>query len=130
MKDKTELVKDINEEIRDTVIEVAELLKSDRARDIVVLDLRGITSITDYFIICTVNSSVQTKSIVRDVEDLLFKKRLKPINSVDNYESPWVLFDYNYFVLHIFLKDGRNFYQLEKLWNDAELIYSSEGDEE
>ncbi len=120
---------ELDKEVRKTVLEVARLLKDDKAKDIIVLDLRGLTSITDYFVICTVNSTTQTKSIVRDIEELLLRKKLKPINPVENYNSPWVLFDYNDFVLHIFLKEGRDFYQLERLWSDAEMIFSSEDED-
>ncbi len=110
------------------VLQAAELLKDKKARDILVLDLARHTSITDYFIICTVNSVVQTKALIRYIDEFMDKHKLEPLSKNVSYESPWVLLDYNYFIIHIFLQEGRDYYQLEKLWIDAEVVYSHRGD--
>jgi ribosome-associated protein len=110
------------------VLETAELLKDNKAQDILVLNLQGHTSITDYFIICTVTSSVQTRALVRDVEEFMDRHDIKPFSKAVQTDSPWVLLDYNHFVIHIFLREGREFYGLEKLWSDAEVLYSHRGD--
>jgi len=111
-----------------TVLEIADFLKDSKARDIMVLDMRELTGISDYFVICTVNSTVQSKAIVRDLDEFMDTRDLKPISSRVSTISPWVLLDYNYFVIHIFLEEGRRYYQLEKLWSDAKVVYTNRGD--
>ena len=129
MKENIALKKDSNigpeEDIESVVKDVANILRDDKAFDILVLDIGELTSITDYFIICTATSSIQIKALVRDIDEHLRTKKLRMMNSVDNLNSPWVLLDYNYFVIHIFLKEGRDFYQLERLWSDAKILYNS-----
>lgn len=109
------------------VLQVAELLKSKKARDIIVLDMGTLTTITDYIIICTVSSETQTKALIRYIDEFLHPWQMKLLSRNINVESPWVLLDYNYFVIHIFLPETRSYYQLEKLWSDAEVLYYDSG---
>ena len=129
MKEDMALEKEQNvnqeKEMELIVKEVADVLRDDKAFDILVLNIGKLTSITDIFVICTATSSVQIKALIRDIDELLHRRNLRLVNSVDNLNSPWVLLDYNYFVIHIFLKEGRDFYKLERLWSDAEIIYNS-----
>jgi ribosome-associated protein len=112
---------------RKTVLEIAEFLEDAKARNIVVLDMRECTGISDYFVLCTVNSTVQSRAIVRDLDAFMDEHDVKPISGHVSTDSPWVLLDYNYFIIHIFLEEGRSFYQLEKLWSDAKVVYSKGG---
>jgi len=114
-------------DVEKIVLQVAELLKDKKAKDIIVLDLEDLTSITDYFILATVNSSVQTKALIRFIEEFMHQNKIKPFLKNEGHDSPWVLLDYNYFIIHIFLKEGRDYYQLEKLWTDAPVVYSDKG---
>jgi ribosome-associated protein len=118
---------DSSQDMQKVVLELAELLKDKKARDILVLDLAHLTSITDYFILATVNSSTQSKALIRFIEEYLKEYDIRPLVKNDEYESPWVLLDYNYFIIHLFLREGREYYQLEKLWSDAPVVYSDEG---
>lgn len=128
MNESVALNNDIRElNMTEIVTQVAEMLKDNRARDVVVLDLNGLTTITDFFIICTANSTIQTKALLRQIEEFMRYRNIKPYNKNISTESPWVLIDYNYFVIHIFLKEGREFYQLEKLWIDAKVMYFHKG---
>jgi len=113
--------------VKSAVLKIAEFLQEKRAEDIVVLDLDGLTTITDFFVICTVRSSVQTRAFVRSIEELLQDVPFKLLTRNIGYESPWVLLDYNHFIVHIFLKEGRNYYQLEKFWSSAKVMYSHKG---
>jgi len=115
-------------ELRALVLKVAELLKEKRAENIVVLDLDGITSIADYFVLCTVKSGVQTRALVRFIDELMKPTGIKSMTKNPGFESIWALLDYNFFIVHIFLKEGRDYYQLEKLWCDAKVLYSHEGE--
>jgi ribosome-associated protein len=109
------------------IIDIAEFLRDRKARDILVLDLQGMTTIADYFVICTVTSAVQSRAIIRDLADMMDRYSLQPLSRDTGVDSPWVLLDYNYFIIHIFLQEGRDYYRLEKLWSDAEVIYSHKG---
>ena len=114
-------------EMNGIVLKAAGLLEDNRAQDVVVLDLQGVTSITDYFLICTVTSAVQTKALIRSIEEFMRGYGMKPISPHVNTNSPWVLLDFNYFVIHIFLAEGRDFYGLEKLWSDAVVVFDERG---
>ena len=92
------------------VTRAAELAVELKAHDVVVLDLRGISSATDYFVIAGGRSDVQVKAIADHVVNEL-KKDMKG--------GRWVLVDYVDFVLHVFHPEARQFYQLENLWGDA-----------
>ena len=118
---------DPRSELNQRAIGIGEFLKARKARDVLILDLEGLTSITDYFIICTVTSSVQAKAIMRDLEEFMGQYDLKPLSRDAALDSPWVLIDYNYFIIHIFQQDGRDYYRLEKLWSDAKVVYSDAG---
>jgi ribosome-associated protein len=90
-----------------------------KAEDVVVLDLRPLASFTDYFLLCTGNSSRQLKTIADAIEEALGKARVKP-DHVEGYpHGDWLLMDYVDFVVHIFTPRSRNHYDLERLWGDA-----------
>jgi ribosome-associated protein len=128
MKETTaSMEKESREELEERVKSIAHFISERKARDVLVLDLEGLTSITDYFIICTVTSSVQTKALIRDLEMLMKEYDVKPISRQSSVDSPWVLLDYNYFIIHLFLQEGRDYYRLEKLWSDAQVLCSFEG---
>ncbi|MDR7556574.1 MAG: ribosome silencing factor [Armatimonadota bacterium] len=88
-----------------------------RAEDIVILDLRGQTLVTDYFVICTGTSRVQLRAIVDAIVEALDVPGL-PMREGDE-ESQWVLLDYGDVVVHVFGPETRAFYRLERLWGDA-----------
>jgi ribosome-associated protein len=93
-----------------------------KAQDIVVLKLTAITEFTDYFIICTGNSTRQLQAIADEVTQSLKAQGLRPLN-VEGYQTgEWILIDYGAFVFHVFTEKSRNFYDLERLWRDAEKI--------
>ncbi len=123
----TSTEKDSSKELAERVKSIAQFIHDRKARDVLVLDLEGLTSIADYFVICTVTSSVQTKALIRDLEMFMKEYDVKPLSRESSVDSPWVLLDYNYFIIHLFLQEGRDYYRLEKLWSDAEVLCSFEG---
>ena len=127
MREMTASRDESRSELNQRVVGIAEFLRERKAHDILVLDLEGMTSITDFFIICTVTSSVQTKAIIRDLEEFMRQYDLKPLSRDTAADSPWVLLDYNFFIIHIFQQEGRDYYRLEKLWSEAKVLYSREG---
>ena len=97
----------------------AELALERKAHDVVVLDLRGISSATDYFVIASGRSDVQVKAIADHVVDELKKEKVRPEHAEGLRGARWVLLDYVDFVVHVFHPEARFFYQLENLWGDA-----------
>lgn len=90
-----------------------------KALDVAVLDLQGISSATDYFVIASGNSDVQVKAIADHVVDELKKDGVRPQHVEGMSGGRWVLIDYIDFVVHVFHPQARAFYQLENLWGDA-----------
>jgi ribosome-associated protein len=97
----------------------AELAHERKALDVVVLDLRGISSATDYFVIVSGRSDVQVKAIADHVVEELKKDQVRPEHVEGLRGARWVLLDYVDFVVHVFHPEARAFYQLEALWGDA-----------
>lgn len=90
-----------------------------KAEDILVLDLREISTFTDFFIIVTGNSSRQNVAIFESIEQELKKGKLAAIGVEGKEHAEWILMDYGSFVVHVFSKKAREYYSLEKLWGDA-----------
>jgi len=87
-----------------------------KARDLVVLDLRGVASFTDYFVICTGNNARHVQSIADAVEDDLRKLGRRPLHTEGYSAAEWILLDYGDFIMHVFNPTSRKFYDLERLW--------------
>jgi ribosome-associated protein len=90
-----------------------------KGEEICVLDLRELTSFTDYFVIMHGNSSRQNVAIYENIEEELRKKNIRPFGVEGLERAEWILLDYGNFVIHIFSKQARDYYSLEKLWGDA-----------
>jgi ribosome-associated protein len=100
---------------------------SKKAEDVLLLDLRKITAMTDFFVICSGASDVQVKAIADAITEGCKKEKLD-IYNIEGYESlSWVLIDLVDIVVHIFHPDVRRYYQLERLWGDA--VQETFGDE-
>lgn len=95
----------------------ASLVK--KAEELVVLDLREISSFTDFFIISQGNSPRQNRAVYESVEKELKKDDISPLSVEGREHSEWILMDYGNFIVHIFSKASRDYYSLEKLWGDA-----------
>jgi ribosome-associated protein len=90
-----------------------------KAQDPVLLELKGIASFTDYFLLCSGKSDRQVQAIAQAIEEVLKKKGIQPIGQEGMREGRWILIDYEDVVVHIFLEPVRKFYDLEGLWIDA-----------
>ena len=90
-----------------------------KAEQIVVLDLRNVSSFTDYFVIMQGNSKRQNMAIYESIEQALKKENIKPLSIEGRKNAEWILMDYGYFIIHVFSKEAREYYYLEKLWGDA-----------
>ena len=96
--------------------EIVSLAFEKKAKEVISLDLRGLSSITDYYIICHGNSEPQVKAIVDNIrKGTSFKPR-----HLEGYENKkWVLLDYFDIIVHVFDEEERNYYSLENVWADA-----------
>lgn len=95
---------------------------SKRANDPVILEMKSLTPITDYFVITSGTSGVHNRAIADAVEERLDKERIK-VDHIEGYEEArWILLDYGDVVVHIFIESLRDFYGLENLWGDAKII--------
>lgn len=100
---------------------VAGLTLEKKAEQVIIMDLREITSITDYFVICSGDSDIQVKAICEHITDQLEQKDIK-IWHVEGYQaSNWILMDLVDVVIHIFKPEVREYYSLERLWGDAKI---------
>ncbi len=101
---------------------ISELILSKKGYDIKILDLRGISSVADFFVICSADSDIQVKAITDEIERKLRKEGIKPYNREGTVTNTWVLLDYVDVVVHVFKHETRLHYSLEKLWGDAPML--------
>ncbi len=103
-----------------TVVAAAE---DKKALDVVVLRLAALTEFTDYFVICTGTNPRQTQAIVDEITLRLKKTyKLRPQHTEGYNVGEWILLDFGAFVVHVFVEESRRFYDLERLWRDAERV--------
>jgi ribosome-associated protein len=93
-----------------------------KASDLVVLDISGIASFADYFLLCSGDSSRQIQAIADEVEEKLRAHGLRPTHVEGYRNAEWVLMDYIDLVVHIFSKKARSYYDLERLWRDGKRL--------
>jgi ribosome-associated protein len=101
-------------------------LADTRAVDPVLLDMRDLTLITDYFLICHGTSNVHIRALADAVVEALREHSIRP-NGIEGYDDArWVLLDYGDLIVHIFAAEQREFYDLERLWSDARTVSAPE----
>lgn len=93
-----------------------------RATDLVVLDVRGISSVADYFLLCSGKSTTQVETIADAIREELKSEGIRPLHAEGVAESGWILLDYGDVLMHVFLEDTRAYYALERLWGDAPAV--------
>jgi ribosome-associated protein len=105
--------------------EVKISIKASQAKkgeDLIVLDLRGISSFTDYFVIMHGNSTRQNLALQESIEKELKKEKTVPLSIEGKELGEWILMDYGSFIIHVFSEKAREYYSLEKLWGDAQKL--------
>ncbi|MGP3779410.1 ribosome silencing factor [Halanaerobium saccharolyticum] len=117
--------------IKDIALIAADAADDKKAEDIEVLNVQGLTVIADYFVICSGNSDQQVRAIARAVDEKLSEKGIEPKRMAGMDDARWVLIDYADVIVHVFQKREREYYDLERLWSDAEkILRQSDGEEE
>ncbi len=102
--------------------EISELTKLKKAFNIKIMDLRKISGIADYFVVCSADSDRQVKAIADEVDEKLVERGIKCFHREGFETLNWVILDYFDVILHIFRNESRSYYNLEKLWGDAPVI--------
>ncbi|MCL1918839.1 MAG: ribosome silencing factor [Peptococcaceae bacterium] len=107
---------------RKTLEKVVNFVEEKKGRDMMLLDLRGISVITDYFLLVTGNSRIQTRAIADYLQEKLGVWDIRLLRTEGLAEANWVLMDCGDLVIHIMTPETRDFYNLERLWGDAPVV--------
>lgn len=99
-----------------------EALRDKKAEDVTVIDITGVSSIADYFIIANGNNQNQLTAMQDAVDEALYKTGLHAKQIEGNNKSTWILMDYEDIIVHLFSKEDRLFYDLERIWRDGKII--------
>lgn len=97
----------------------AQIAADNRARDILVLDLRSVSSIVDFFVVATVAARRQGNAIAIEIDQEMKKRKEYKLGIEGIEEGSWVLMDYGDFVVHLFTEEMRKYYEIEGVWGDA-----------
>lgn len=101
---------------------IVELAEEKKASNIVLLDIRNVSILADYFVICSGNSERQVKAIASDIEDKLEEYDTHIFHREGLDQGRWVLLDYGDVIVHIFTTTERDYYRLERLWAGAQTV--------
>ena len=109
-------------ESRDLAVRIAEILSDTPASATLVLDIHELSSIADYFVICSGENERQLRAISNSVLDKLSDERVRPRRTEGDPQSGWIVLDYGDSIVHVFDEELRDFYRLETLWSEAQTL--------
>lgn len=107
---------------REFAIAAARAASSKKAQDVVVMQVRDLIVITDFFVLASGTSDRQVRTVAQEIESVLRAQGMKPVRREGQREGRWVLLDFVDFVAHVFHQEERDYYGLERLWSDAPLV--------
>ena len=100
---------------------ISELMLEKKALDVTIIDVRKITTLTDFFVLCTSESQPQSRAITDHIHEEMKKEGMRAWH-IEGYENlDWVLLDYVNIVVHVFSRETRDYYDLERLWADGQI---------
>ena len=121
-----EIMMDVSSLEGATVLEIAEVIASvldaKKGKDVKIIHVEEKTVIAEYFVLCTGNSSTQVKGLVGEVEYQLERRGVKPYNVEGRDNNSWILLDYSNIIVHVFSREAREFYNLDKLYGDSSSV--------
>ena len=100
----------------------ARAAESKKARDLLILDVRDVTSFTEFFVICTASNQRQAQAIADEIGMQLKQMGELPISAEGYDTAEWILLDYGDFLIHVFSETARSYYELERLWRGAKTV--------
>jgi len=101
--------------------QIADLMLDKKALDVQILDVRGLTTLTDFFVVCTSESQPQSRAICNYLQDEMLKVGIKPSHREGFEKLDWVLVDFVNIVAQIFSPESREYYDFERLWGDSKI---------
>lgn len=104
---------------KEKALQIAEAADDRRALDIEILDMRGLMTICDFFVICNGRSRLHVDAVAEEIEEQMSERGIEPRHIEGIPNSNWVILDYGEVVAHVFEPESRGFYNLEGLWHDA-----------
>jgi ribosome-associated protein len=107
---------------REFAIAAARAASSKKAQDVVVMEVRDLIVITDFFVLASGTTDRQVRTVAQEIENALRSQGMKPVRREGQREGRWVLLDFVDFVAHVFHQEERDYYGLERLWSDAPLV--------
>ena len=122
IQDRPTIALETEEDIRDFAITIADILADTPAAHTRVLDIRGITTLADFFVITCADNERQLRAVSRQLTDELNGRSIRPTRVEGDPASGWILVDYSDVVVHIFDVELRQFYNLEELWQEASVL--------
>lgn len=105
-----------------TALLIAEIAQSKHAEKIVIFHVTALSSLADFFVVCSAESLPQIRAISEAVEDTLSKEGRQPLGVEGRQGGVWMLMDYSDVIFHVFQEEARDFYGLDRLWGDAPQI--------
>ncbi|AUW93178.1 ribosome silencing factor [Sulfobacillus thermotolerans] len=100
----------------------AHVAEEKKGEHVVVLDMREVTLVADYFVIVSGHTTIQVAALAEHIEDAMKAAGVSLLHKVGGDKSHWILLDYGAVVVHIFTEEERRYYDLERLWGDADIV--------
>ena len=107
---------------KDLAMKIATFASDKKANDILLLNMEGLSPVTDYFVICSASNNMLVKAIADNIEDKLAEEEIFFTHKEGYSDGRWILMDYGNIIIHIFNQDDRLFYDLERIWRDGKYI--------
>lgn len=112
----------LEEETQKQIISLAKFIDSKKGENLSVLDLRGVHTYLNYFILVTANSVLHAKSLAKDIRNNLSVFEIESNGVPDDQSPDWIVIDSFWLIIHIFTADTREFFALDRLWADAKKL--------
>lgn len=106
-------------ETKEIAQKIAAAANEKKEKDILLLNMEGLSPVTDFYVVCSAGNSTLVKAIADNIEDKMAEAGVHPTHKEGYADARWVLLDYGDVVAHVFLEEERDFYNLEQLWADA-----------